>query len=164
MKLCRGCGEAQPYESFAKNARSADGHCDRCRTCMRAYYAETRMARRAVAVLWRARVTEEAREWLRRHLSEHPCVDCGSTDIRVLEFDHLDPQRKDRDISRMLSDGCSLSAIAREVSLCEVRCANCHRRVTNARANTARHQAELLRRALQKASVGDVTASALDCS
>ncbi len=63
----------------------------------------------------------------RDYLLEHPCVDCGETDPQVLEFDHCGEKRSN--ISEMLSQTV-WSAIAREISRCVVRCANCHRRKT----------------------------------
>jgi hypothetical protein len=69
-----------------------------------------------------------ARMWVWGYLLEHPCVDCGENDIRVLEFDHRDPAEKQGAISRMVADRCSVSKIKAEVEKCDVRCANCHRR------------------------------------
>ena len=69
-----------------------------------------------------------ARMWVWSYLLDHPCVDCGENDIRVLEFDHRDPQQKHGGISRMVADRCSIDKISAEVEKCDVRCANCHRR------------------------------------
>ena len=66
------------------------------------------------------------------YLSEHPCVDCSETDIRVLEFDHVHGQKMD-EISHMLSQHYGWPRIASEIAKCEVRCANCHRIKTNER-------------------------------
>jgi hypothetical protein len=66
------------------------------------------------------------------YLSEHPCIDCGHSDIRVLEFDHVRGQKMD-EISHMLSQKCGWPRIASEIAKCEVRCANCHRIKTNER-------------------------------
>jgi hypothetical protein len=71
-------------------------------------------------------VIEENREQLFVYLSSHPCVDCGNTDIRVLEFDHV-RGKKLGNISRMIGDGFSWKTIEAEIAKCEVRCANCHR-------------------------------------
>ena len=60
------------------------------------------------------------------YLSIHPCVDCGQTDIRLLEFDHVHGQ-KAHGISNLFTSGFNWSTIESEISKCEVRCANCHR-------------------------------------
>ena len=73
------------------------------------------------------RMQDKARTWIRGYLSEHPCVDCGNTDHRVLEFDHVDPEKKKFTICRKIKDGVSLITLAKEVEKCQVRCANCHR-------------------------------------
>ena len=69
-----------------------------------------------------------ARMWVWAYLLDHPCVDCGEVDIRVLEFDHRDPKQKQANISRMVADRCGIDRISAEVAKCDVRCANCHRR------------------------------------
>ena len=53
------------------------------------------------------------------------CTDCGETNHIVLDFDHL--KDKKYNISRMIHDGFSWAAIKKEISKCEVVCANCHR-------------------------------------
>jgi hypothetical protein len=82
-------------------------------------------------------------EWQQKHrqrrviavlafLREHPCVDCGEADPIVLDFDHVRGTKRMK-ISRMLSGTYSLKAIFEEIEKCEVRCANCHRRITASR-------------------------------
>lgn len=63
------------------------------------------------------------------YLSAHPCVDCGESDPVVLEFDHVRGE-KCHNIGHMLADGKSWTRISGEIEKCEVRCANCHKRVT----------------------------------
>jgi hypothetical protein len=74
-------------------------------------------------------VNTENKQRLYAYLSTHPCLDCGQTDIRVLEFDHV---RGDKilDIAKLLDRAISWSTIEAEIAKCEVRCANCHRRKT----------------------------------
>jgi hypothetical protein len=44
------------------------------------------------------RTTVRSRRLVAEYLHEHPCVDCGESDIVVLEFDHI-REGKVRDIS-----------------------------------------------------------------
>jgi len=62
---------------------------------------------------------------LQDFLSCHPCVDCGITDIRTLEFDHVRGVKKNN-VSSLLQSGNCWSTIKQEIDKCEVRCANCH--------------------------------------
>jgi len=86
--------------------------------------------RRLALARCKARAKARGRAWVVAYLLEHPCVDCGEIDLKVLEFDHRDPASKAHNISRMVSNGLSLASIEREVAKCDVRCCNCHRRRT----------------------------------
>lgn len=59
------------------------------------------------------------------YLRAHPCVDCGETDIVVLQFDHL--RDKKADVTQLINSGATWAAIEREIAKCAIRCANCHR-------------------------------------
>lgn len=82
-------------------------------------------------------VIENNQRKLVEYFSRHPCVDCGQTDMRCLEFDHV-RGKKSNDISRMITIGCSWSTIEAEVAKCEVRCANCHRIRESKKSNSWR--------------------------
>jgi len=60
---------------------------------------------------------------------EHPCIDCGESDIRVLEFDHVRGEKK-ANIGDMAGANIAWQRIEAELAKCVVRCANCHRRKT----------------------------------
>lgn len=70
------------------------------------------------------------KEIIQKHLLDHPCVDCGESDPVVLEFDHVDPVEKKDNISTMVVKRVSVAKLVNEISKCEVRCCNCHRRKT----------------------------------
>lgn len=84
--------------------------------------------RRLAMARCKARAKAKGKAWVLAYLLEHPCVDCGETDPKVLEFDHIDPAAKLNNVSRLVSNGHGITAIEREVAKCEVRCCNCHRR------------------------------------
>jgi 5-methylcytosine-specific restriction endonuclease McrA len=68
--------------------------------------------------------------FLREYLSKHPCVDCGNSDIRVLEFDHRVPANKEFHIGYGITSK-TFDAVRREIEKCDVRCGNCHVRRTH---------------------------------
>ena len=68
------------------------------------------------------------RDFLLAYLRSHPCVDCGETDIVVLEFDHVRGE-KVNNIGNLLWKGL-YELFVIEVLKCDVRCANCHKRKT----------------------------------
>jgi hypothetical protein len=61
------------------------------------------------------------------------CADCGATDPLVLEFDHIGLKRDA--VTRLAWYGCSLATVDAEIAKCDIRCANCHRRVTASRGD-----------------------------
>lgn len=77
----------------------------------------------------RTRVHQEVLQGvILKHLGSHPCIDCGEGDPVVLEFDHVRGKKK-MNVSRMVKT-CGLVTLNEEIAKCDVRCANCHRRVT----------------------------------
>jgi len=66
--------------------------------------------------------------YLVKVLENSSCVDCGERDMVVLDFDHVGKKRGSV-VDFALSEH-SLASIEREISQCEIRCANCHKRRT----------------------------------
>lgn len=64
------------------------------------------------------------------YLKTHPCVDCGQTDVRVLEFDHI--ANKLSGVALLMTSG--KNRLLAEIAKCEVRCSNCHTIITGKRA------------------------------
>jgi hypothetical protein len=60
-------------------------------------------------------------------LAAGQCADCGEPDMLVLEFDHVGAKRGQ--VSSLVWN-VSLATLEAEMSQCEIRCCNCHRRVT----------------------------------
>ncbi len=100
-----------------------------CKSCLAeansTHYQNSKQVYLERALTRNARVNAENKRRLYAYLSEHPCVDCGNTDIRCLEFDHVRGS-KSASITRMLN-GVPWHKIEAEILKCEVRCANCHR-------------------------------------
>ena len=139
-KRCPACEAEKPLAEFAANASRADGRQAHCRPCYSAYQREYYRRRAAGDSEYRVRqqfLRRKRRERLRHdnrrrlwaYLRTHPCVDCGERDPVVLEFDHREASEK----SFAIGDAIfwkPWDEVARELELCDVRCANCHRRRT----------------------------------
>ena len=63
-----------------------------------------------------------------KHYCNNPCIDCGESDVAVLELDHL--KDKTAAITKAVRNRWSQKKLLDEISKCVVRCANCHRRKT----------------------------------
>ena len=63
---------------------------------------------------------------VREHLKSHPCVECGESDIVVLDFDHIDPSTKEANISHLIY-GATIKRLKKEMAKCQVLCVRCHR-------------------------------------
>jgi len=98
------------------------------------HYNNNKEAYKARSKAHTAKTRAEIRAYLLSFLRAHPCVDCGEADPVVLDFDHTGDQPKLFSIAVAVRSGYSLTNVKREMDKCDVRCANCHRRITYIRA------------------------------
>lgn len=138
VKQCKKCKLFKPVENFPlKGGTTLAGKKHRRPNCRKCYNAQSGAKNGKIRRSTRNRI------FLVEYFKTHPCVDCGNTDIRVLEFDHIGI-KKDQ-ISNIIDR--SLERIKKEIQQCEVRCANCHRIKTMERGNHYRQTAyEMMQR------------------
>lgn len=133
MRKCTKCGRLLDENEFNwkfKNIKRSF-HCKDCsREYIRSHYERNQKYYVAKARKRDKAIKEKIHEYLAQYFLLHPCVDCGETDIRVLEFDHKERSSKIGEVSQLIKRGLSLELIKSEVAKCEVRCANCHRKKT----------------------------------
>ncbi len=132
MKQCTHCWEWKDEEEF--NWRIAGvkrwGICRECQRKQKVDWYHEHKETYGPAKNQRTRdMREAARQYVYDYLSTHPCVQCGESDPRVLEFDHLGD--KDNTVAKMVASGSPISSIEREIAKCQVLCANCHRKKTS---------------------------------
>lgn len=137
MRKCPRCKIAKPLVAFsAKGDRGFQPYCKPCNAEQkREWYQRNKVKVIAASRTRKHREVERKRSWIAAYLSQHPCVDCGESDLIVLEFDHLCD--KTDNISRLIQDGAQVRLEA-EIQKCEVVCANCHRRRTARQYNSWR--------------------------
>lgn len=138
-KMCGRCKNKLDVSNFNKKSTKKDGsivYQPYCRDCnkvySRGYYNRNSEKHKKSVAITRSRIVENGKQWMIEYLMNHPCVDCGNSDIRVLQFDHL--RDKKHNISSMI--GRSINSIQLEIAKCEVRCANCHAIKTCERRNS----------------------------
>lgn len=128
-RKCSRCGITKPVSEFSKNG---DRVLARCKKCIYEVRRESAIKAGTLGVVNKKRFRGSAK-FLYFYLVDHPCVDCGETDVVLLEFDHVNGD-KDKSISQMRL--ASLVTIQKEIEKCEVRCRNCHKKRHSIENNT----------------------------
>lgn len=127
MLKCNKCGKFQEESEFAWKNKSLGTRNKTCKSCHRDYskkhYQENTEKYREKARRSNPRYYQESKKIILDYLASHPCADCGNSDIRVLQFDHIVPLRKR---GGRISARMNPSRLFQEFEKCEVRCANCH--------------------------------------
>ena len=138
-RRCIRCGVDKPDADFAWRDKTRGRRFAHCRACQskysRKHYEQNRAKYIAKASARKRRLADENRARMLEFLAENQCVDCGESDLVVLEFDHL--RDKTFEISQVLRDR-EWSVIIEKIAKCDVVCANCHRRRTSARQGSVR--------------------------
>lgn len=141
MPICCMCHQDKPAAAFAFRSIATGELQSHCRECHAAYrrqhYLDNKPIYIARQVARIRRFREQNRVLLFSYLQTHPCVDCGETDVLVLEFDHRDRATKKGDIG-FLAARKPWHLLLREIEKCDVRCVNCHRRKTANEFNWAK--------------------------
>lgn len=111
-KICTKCKRELPIDQFywrnkAKGIRRAD-----CKDCHNGY----------VKIKY-----QEKQNKIEEFKSQLKCAKCGEMRGYVLDLHHLNPEEKDRTVSRMISNNASDEIIQKEINKCIVLCSNCHR-------------------------------------
>jgi hypothetical protein len=128
-KICYSCGGIEKdISEFNKNSKRKDGLQTCCRECTRKNnnksYIENPKRRAKIRNTNKLNV-QRNKDYVLDYLKSHPCVDCGISNVIVLEFDHV-RGIKVTEIANLIR-GYPLKRLINEIAKCDVRCANCHR-------------------------------------
>lgn len=130
---CSVCGP-QPVDQFVFKNKSKGILQSMCKLCSSKYKHEwhkrNKVTHNARIHLNNKVAIDEIQKKICDYLSSHPCIDCGESDIVVLEFDHIDPSSKTMAIALLMRRSHKWETILNEIEKCVIRCANCHRRKT----------------------------------
>lgn len=134
MRQCSKCKKQKDLSEFSFKIKALNLRHLQCKDCTRLliknHYNTNKEYYLAKAKKRNSKIKLEVLDYLTQHLLKNPCVDCGESDLAVLEFDHMGEIPKFMAVSSVVRHGYPLEKIQEEVNKCEVRCANCHRRKT----------------------------------
>lgn len=133
MKTCSKCGEEKPLSEFGWKVKAKGTLSSWCKVCQREY-AKAHYDSKTQYYLDKAKRNNPKYrsrnvDFVIDYLKNHPCVDCGESDIEVLEFDHIEMIGTSGNRIGVYMSG-SIEALEREIAKCQVRCGNCHIRRT----------------------------------
>jgi len=118
------CFLEKDYSEFPKRKLAKNGIRNECKSCYRVMVCPSHQKQKSIL-----------KNYVYEYLQNHSCIDCGEINPIVLEFDHIIHDSKNYNICYMVCSKLSLEKLKYEISLCEVRCANCHRIKTAKESN-----------------------------
>lgn len=143
MKYCSKCKKNKKVNEFGRNQTTIDKKQRWCRLCDREYKRNWLIDNKKVQIERirknNVKANQRNQDYVWKYLLEHPCVDCGENDILCLQFDHVQGE-KISGVGVMLNKALSLKTIIKEIKKCNVRCANCHMKITARRGVFARYR------------------------
>lgn len=137
MKHCGRCGLDKTREEFSKNRARKDGLASQCKACQSVSYqkwSDKTPESKNRHKEWKAKKLKENRALYVEYMKDKSCVDCGYSDWRALEFDHVTGE-KSFGIAELMNRGVSWTRVLDEIAKCVIRCSNCHQIVTAERGN-----------------------------
>lgn len=141
---CYTCKGKKPKASFHRHAGRPNDKQTMCKVCRKAYNAEYYQRTKSLPSRdsGQKKVLQRVNGLILAAMSGG-CVDCGISDLEVLEFDHLGD--KVASIAKMRQTANTPKLMA-ELAKCQVVCANCHKKRTYARmGGTYRTKSDLIR-------------------
>lgn len=111
---------------FSLNKKRPDGYNSQCKKChivyRRNHYLKNKQKYIDKASVYRTNFWK----WFNDFKPSLICSNCGENRHWVLDFHHLDSNKKDKSVS-VLVNSCSKKKVLNEIKKCTVLCSNCHR-------------------------------------
>lgn len=71
----------------------------------------------------------ELTEWFKEFKLTQSCVKCSENHPATLDFHHLIPANKHKNIAILVNSGVSILTLQKELNKCICLCSNCHRKL-----------------------------------
>jgi hypothetical protein len=121
-RKCSKCDVLKPIEEFSRKGGKHQSYCKKCHNeYARQHYAKNPQPYKDRSQATKNLYKDEFYGWMK----DKKCLDCGNSDLRVLEFDHVLGDKK-FNIGEKVGY-LPLNSLMSEIKKCEIVCANCHR-------------------------------------
>lgn len=126
MKQCTKCGVTKLKTDFYNRRKAPDGVQAQCKACAHEYYSKPGTLQKYSIRNRRYRTlhTKKYNELKSNML----CNICSEAESCCLDFHHLDPSKKDFNVSDLIGK-CNWNLILEEIQKCICVCSNCHRKI-----------------------------------
>lgn len=131
IQFCKECNKESEFSLRTKRGKLVPQ--SKCRECNKRYQKKHYKSNKHSYITKNNIYRNKNYSLLLDYLRTRACKDCGNSDLRVLEFDHL--YNKKVGISKLIRNA-SWETVLLEISKCEIVCANCHRIRTLTRSNS----------------------------
>jgi hypothetical protein len=129
-KKCCKCDEILNVDKFHSNKKKKDGLQTFCKSCSKAYSKQRYSDKTPEYKLRNQKQRLFIKKWIYNYLTDKHCIDCGEKEICCLDFDRRDPNEKSFSMTEASQHKKSMAAVIAEISKCDIRCSNCHRKRT----------------------------------
>ena len=129
VKVCCNCGVEKAFSKFNVDNNHSDGLSSRCKECIREYQRKWYKENKATRIPQIKKIRERNKNYIRDIKKNSECLMCGEKHPATLDFHHRNPKEKEFVIAEIHRRGWSIEKIAKEISKCDILCANCHRKL-----------------------------------
>ena len=127
MKICTKCKKPLELEAFNFKNKKKNTRQSVCRECLKPFKIEYYQDNKEEHFARNKAMMNKLKQFVKEYKLANPCVNCGESDHRCLDFHHTNPEDKDYDVAVLYKCG-SKSLIEKEIKKCIILCANCHRK------------------------------------
>ena len=129
-KKCVACPDEKLLIDFSWKNKSKGIRQAKCKSCYRKlrnkWYQDHKDSEVETIKTYIYKRRKEIKAWFDSYKSKTECQHCEDSRILVLQFHHLDPKKKDLNLSLASRNGWSIERIKKEIAKCIVLCSNCH--------------------------------------
>ena len=126
-KFCSSCQKNKDVKEFSNNSYKPDGLNYYCKICHSLYRKKHYTKNKQKYIAKARKFKQEQIKKFETFKATLKCKLCPETESACLDFHHLDPKFKERNLSVLRSS--SFDKAIEEVKKCVVLCSNCHRKL-----------------------------------